>query len=231
MSPRFPPPRGAANPSQKGKWFKLWAQAWASCSGDSPLPPEDIPAAMAALPPESPMLQPDPPFGSGVVRSFTHERWLNDDPWMPPPTSACVRPPRTTLCRSRHGKSAGVLPLPFARLPDLFLVSLSVPSASIKENSLVCACIPVLVPLTFTLERGFLKHPPVREPLNSLVSILLRVSVVDKVQNSPGDGARRSRVHRRQNPLLFLQKPAFDNSFVSCVFCETRRRTARAPWI
>ena len=63
---------------------------------------------------------------------------------------------------------------------------------------------------------GFFKHPTVGEPLNNLVSILLHVSADDKVQKSPGDGERRPRVRKLQNSLLFLRKPAFDSSFVSC---------------
>lgn len=76
---------------------------------------------------------------------------------------------------------------------------------------------------------GFFKHDTAREPLNSLVSILLHVSADDKVHNPPGDGVRRARVHKLHNPLPFLQKPAFDNSFVSRAFCKTLRCIAQAP--
>lgn len=122
----------------------------------------------------------------------------------------------SSLCRSRRGKRAGAVLLPFAQLPDLFLFSLSVPSASIKLKSAVRACTAVLVPLTFALEHGGFEPRTLQEPLNSLVSILLRVGADDEVQNSPGDGARRPHVRQLQSPLLFPPKPAFGNPCLPC---------------
>lgn len=129
----------------------------------------------------------------------------------PPPGIGRHQAASSRLRRSRRGKRAGAVLLPFARLPDLFLFSLSAPSASIKPKSSVRACTAVLVPLTFALERGVFKHRTLWEPLNSLVSILLCVGAGAEVQNSPGDGARRPRVRQLRSPLLFPPKPAFGN--------------------